>query len=656
MFGSESQAPVHDKTGGIQKADAVSCYCRGLSLQELGRQEDAIVCYEQALDINPCFAEAHNRLGVANYESGRLAEAIGHYEQALAANPRLAEAHSNLGVVLKALGDPIKAILHHQTSLRLCPGELAYRLSFAKCLSDVPLAKAGEALRRDLIETFSFDGLNHQNLAFAGATLLRNSPDFNRLATFLRSGSEEGSLETLLEAGLREVCSDPLFLALLKKTIIRDPLIETILTRTRRALLEAAVRAGLRDQEEPGLTSFIHALAQQCFFNEYVYSVSPAEAVQVEELRSLVTSGRDLGGNERRLIGILACYIPLCDLEHDRWLTGLIDESGHSGYSEMIRTQVLEPVEEKELRGKIRSLGRTEDEISQAVRAQYEENPYPRWLSTDRVEGKTVRRMLRELFPHLPPERIPDLQAPDILIAGCGTGRRAINRALGFHSSRVLAVDLSLSSLSYATRKARELGISNLELVHADLLNVHLLGRQFDVIESVGVLHHMADPIQGWRALASCLRPGGLMKIGLYSETARKDIVAAQSFVAERGFTAVPEEIRRCRQEILAMPEDAPARGVARIMDFYTLSETRDLIFHVQEKRFSLPQIAEAIDGLGLKLIGFELEDQAQLKKYLARFPEDPEATSIDNWHQLELENPDVFLALYLFWVQSSAE
>jgi 2-polyprenyl-3-methyl-5-hydroxy-6-metoxy-1,4-benzoquinol methylase len=101
-----------------------------------------------------------------------------------------------------------------------------------------------------------------------------------------------------------------------------------------------------------------------------------------------------------------------------------------------------------------------------------------------------------------------------------------------FPTARILAVDLSLTSLAYATRRSRELGFDRVEYAQADILELGALDRRFDVVESIGVLHHLGDPIRGWRVLTDLLKPGGMMFIGLYSELARKAVVAARAFIA----------------------------------------------------------------------------------------------------------------------------
>lgn len=74
--------------------------------------------------------------------------------------------------------------------------------------------------------------------------------------------------------------------------------------------------------------------------------------------------------------------------------------------------------------------------------------------------------------------------------------------------------------------------------------------------------------------------------------SARTDIVEAQRFVSEKGFKPTADNIRRSRAEIRSLPDDAKAKNVALLADFYSTSDLRDLLFHVQEHRTGLPQIA----------------------------------------------------------------
>ncbi len=82
-------------------------------------------------------------------------------------------------------------------------------------------------------------------------------------------------------------------------------------------------------------------------------------------------------------------------------------------------------------------------------------------------------------------------------------------------------------------RKARSLDAGNLSFMQADILDLDLLEREFDIVESVGVLHHMADPMAGWRKLCARLKPGGVMRIGLYRDLGRQDIMAGPSLMCQ---------------------------------------------------------------------------------------------------------------------------
>ena len=88
-----------------------------------------------------------------------------------------------------------------------------------------------------------------------------------------------------------------------------------------------------------------------------------------------------------------------------------------------------------------------------------------------------------------------------------------------------------------------------------------------------------------------------------------------------------------------------------RIRDFYTLSDCRDLLFHVQEHRLTLPMIKAALQKLDLDFLGFEM-DEGVFAHFRDRFPEAKTLDDLDLWQVFETENPDTFTAMYQFWTQ----
>ena len=164
---------------------------------------------------------------------------------------------------------------------------------------------------------------------------------------------------------------------------------------------------------------------------------------------------------------------------------------------------------------------------------------------------------------------------------------------------------MSLSSLAYAKRKIDELSLNNIDIIHADILDLKNLNKKFDVIESVGTIHHMKDPIEGLKILLQILKPHGYLKIGLYSELARDYVVKSRELIKKKQFNNNIEDIRECRKLIFNEKDNSIIQNITKRADFYSTSNVRDLIFHVQEHSFTIPEISKIIKNLDLEFLGF---------------------------------------------------
>jgi SAM-dependent methyltransferase len=317
----------------------------------------------------------------------------------------------------------------------------------------------------------------------------------------------------------------------------------------------------------------------------------------------------------------------------------------------IVTRTLLEPLEERALDDEIPAIGATTDAVSRAVKAQYEENPYPRGVAPASREREDLGAILAGQFPHFEP---PSFLAEPlrILVAGCGTGYHPISIALRYDNAEILATDVSRASLCYGLRMARQLGIDNLTFVENDLLNVSELGGDFDVIECVGVLHHLHKPSHGLALLLERLRPGGLVKLGLYSAAARRPVMEARERIEALGLRPVAGDILAFRQSILEAPPEETLRQLLDYSDFYTLSSCRDLLFHVQEHCFDPMAIGDLLLANDLRLVGFEFADRSVPDEYQQRFPDDVGATDLSHWSAFEREQPGLFAGLYQFWCQ----
>jgi ubiquinone/menaquinone biosynthesis C-methylase UbiE len=266
-----------------------------------------------------------------------------------------------------------------------------------------------------------------------------------------------------------------------------------------------------------------------------------------------------------------------------------------------------------------------------------------------RLEPAPISKVFNEIELKLFSAKITEVEKPEILFAGCGTGQHSIGTAARFKGSNVLAIDLSLSSLAYAKRKTDELGVKNIEYMQADILDLGQLNKQFDIIESGGVLHHMKDPMAGWKVLTDCLKQDGLMRIGLYSELARQHIVKIRDEIKKRGIVSSKAEMKSFR-DIISKSDKDHHKLITRSADFYSLSTLKDLLFHVQEHRFTLPQIGDYLDQLGLKFCGFE--DPQVVLRFKRTNTHENDPYDLAKWQAYEEANPKAFAGMYQFWCQ----
>ncbi|HEU4550026.1 MAG TPA: class I SAM-dependent methyltransferase [Rhizomicrobium sp.] len=421
---------------------------------------------------------------------------------------------------------------------------------------------------------------------------------------------------------LPALARDPLLLILLRVTPNQDAVLEDSLVAARAALLRTP---------DDAMLNFHCALAQQCFLNEYVWTCSDEERHLADYLEQEIAAALNCGvAVAPSKVAALATYRPLRDMR-------LANQQWPANVDALLTQQLRDPAQEKTLAAALPRLTAISDPVSRKVAGQYEENPYPRWTHAGRP---------RAVGAGAPGPQTCEIN--NILVAGCGTGRDAIETAQTFPAARILAVDLSRASLGHAARKARQMGIRNVEFAQADILEIETLDRRFDLIEAVGVLHHLAEPFSGWRSLLGLLNSGGAMKVGLYSPIARKNLARARQALPAHDFPATPDGIRAARRYLLGRSEFA---DVTQRPDFFTLSNCRDLLFHVQEKAVSLDAIAAFLREEGLKVLGFDLETPV-LADYRAKFSGDPQASSLDNWAAFEAEHPATFDGMYQFWVE----
>jgi Flp pilus assembly protein TadD/SAM-dependent methyltransferase len=625
----------------------------GIVLAEQGKFGEAEAEYRQAMTLKSGFPDPHNNLGLALMWQGRLAEAVALYRQALALNPRYGEAYTNLAMALVTAQEFAAALAALRCALAVKDTHDARSL-VVHCVKNLKSTQDVGDLRDFVWRALSEGWDRPVELSRVSAALIKRNPIVGECVERAIKAGRRPAEELFASSGFPAVCGDQLLQCLLQSTPICDLELERFLTAARFALLRrAAADTGASNIAE-GAIGFYCALARQCFINEYVFACGEDEMREALELRERLAAALEAGAAFPILWpAAVAAYLPLNSLPCSE---RLLDRSSSDSWSDavigVLVQQLCEPREEQQIRPDIPRLTAIEDPVSRMVQQQYEENPYPRWVRTvSDIRPMTVDRYFHKRFRSAAFRELGKASDVDILIAGCGTGQHPIETAQEITGARVLAVDLSLPSLAYAQRKTRAAGLTNIEYAQADILALGSIGRTFDIIEASGVLHHLADPMEGWRVLLSLLRPGGVMHLGLYSELGRADIVAAQAYIAERGYGRSAQDIRRCRQELLNLNGGTRFNKILGFNDFFSTSACRDLLFHVQEHRFTLPAINSFLRKNNLQFLGFRLDTQIA-EAFRNRFSADGASTDLDLWHLFETENPATFSGMYQFWIQ----
>ena len=608
----------------------------------LQNDAEAIRLYKAALSIDQNYAPAINNLGLIAKRQGNLAAAEELVKRACDLDQSFAPYHSNLGGIYKDLGNLDQALASTLKSLEL--------------KGDNPGAVNN---LRAFIEQLSLSQTNAKNLTQAYELLLNQTYISHRkltpiflqafLPTIQKAAASDPIISESNEA-FKALASDWRFLKSLALIVPASSEAEVFFTRLRNEILNLTFQEIEIPKQVKSLTE---ALAAQCFLNEYVYTSSQEEDESIAQLIKLSAQSQE---SSNRYLAIIGCYKAI-------YTTGIspkfIKNYPIHDYSskDLITTQFKEPRQEQEIKTSFQEKQNIVDTTSQKVQEMYEENPYPRFKYADytksdlanpihkAIEIETTRKRLS-----FSDELLTSSVSPKALIAGCGTGNQVIV-ASRYKNAEITAIDLSSSSLAYAIRKSMEYGMNNVTFKQMDLLNVAQLGDIFDIIECSGVLHHMEEPSKGLCALIQQLKPGGYIKLGLYSEIARKVIVEARETIQTAGINSTPESIRKFREKVIKgeIKEllDLPKFG----KDFYSLSECRDLCFHVQEHRFTTESLQKLLDSHGLTFCGFMVSDQIK-KLYQEIYPEDHDMTSLSNWGEFEEEHPSTFAGMYQFWAQ----
>lgn len=194
---------------------------------------------------------------------------------------------------------------------------------------------------------------------------------------------------------------------------------------------------------------------------------------------------------------------------------------------------------------------------------------------------------------------------PGHLIAGCGANQASVF-AFTNRAAKVVAIDVSQSALDHQRYLKNKHGLDNLELHLLPIEAVSTLGRDFDLIVSTGVLHHLADPLTGLTALAGCLRRDGAMGLMLYAKYGRIGVDLLESVFRDLGLSQDDASVRAVKDIIAALPADHPIRGyLAVARDLQTDGALVDTFLHGRQRSCTVADCLDLVASAGLTFQGW---------------------------------------------------
>ncbi|NVK24572.1 MAG: methyltransferase domain-containing protein [Gammaproteobacteria bacterium] len=573
--------------------------------------KEAIALIEQNLQLNPLCAHSYRCLAQCLNKLKYTHQAIQTYERCIELEPHNVDIHIELANLYLEVKDASSAYSILFDATKRAPDNINVTNGLINVLSKLSPQIFIPEIQEGIIHCLNSKSANVSVLGWLCGNQLKLSPELK--SPVLISNAKHSQL----------------LLSYLSTVINTDLELEQRLIQLREQLLKALI-GGCQDTDTLKLAC---AMCLQCFHNEYVFHISELELTQLIDYQTKAF---------RNLTELATYLLTLCMYEQPSiQLTPIIESLLVSEYSDLFediaKKLFHEPLKEKQLRSSIETKTSISNTVSQLVKSQYEQNPYPRWQVNNQVNATKLFRTEHNVNK-------PQLA---VLIAGCGTGFEPVELALLDNSLDITAMDLSVSSLAYGKRKALEHQLTNIRFVQGDILNVHELNISFDVILCTGVLHHMESPEIGFESLTKCLSPNGIFQFALYSEMARQPVVYAQDLIKREGLFPCLADIKQLRQQVINAPKNSELFKLQYSDDFYSVSGCRDLCFNYVEHRFDLLKIDQMMSRHGITFTGLSNVPNQVFNAFKEQYPEIGSERDFKNWHQFEQMHSGVFSGMY---------
>jgi SAM-dependent methyltransferase len=229
--------------------------------------------------------------------------------------------------------------------------------------------------------------------------------------------------------------------------------------------------------------------------------------------------------------------------------------------------------------------------MNDEVSAFYEMHPYPPAVDDLVAYRRFWDDARRRAESHLFWPNEPCRDDRGILVAGCGTSQAA-HYAVRWPNAKVVGIDVSAASITFTQELKRTHALENLDVYQLPIERAAELGQTFDHVVCTGVLHHLADPNAGLRALHDVLAPTGALHLMVYAPYGRAGVYMLQEYCRRLGIAPSDEGIRDLAASLRALPPDHPLVPLLRTSpDFADSAAMADALLHPRDRAYSVPQL-----------------------------------------------------------------
>lgn len=628
--------------GSLIRADSAYKICKkAWASFQAGRYSEAEARFRAALLIESEHADALYGLGVTLNILGHTGEAISCLQGVARIDPSYGLAYGVLGDISLAQGDEVAAFEYFAQGAAVDPDNHYYKTRLVDLGKSLSFSRINPTLKHVLLSCLQTPGLDFEGFGNAWMSILESDPAFADMYRISRQKDYSSFLSVFERTGGVSALTDPFFLAGLGKFIVPDTAFERFCTYVRRYLLEAFVQGGGESfDDNAGFIAVASSLSRYCSMGGYILHDTQEERGRVKKIKSGIEKKKPEDVSLAEL-AVLGCYIPLYHLKKCRKIAEILP--GGDSVSLNLKTQIEDFLAVEKMRRKVSALTPIVNEDSQSVQLQFEEFAYPLWKGVPGVYAA-----------HEVEADVLGREGARVMVAGCGTGREALDIAHTYPGAHVLGLDLSRLCLAYAFFKRDEAGIENVRFKQGDILELSGRKERFDYIICPDALCYLRDPGAGIKALSGLLAPGGLMRLGLPSGCSDPSLDEVCNRLEDGVVGSDAFSIREIRADMRGYAGVSALKDIEKMSAYYAMSSCRDLLFRPQTTRFDVPRIIESLSENGLAFVKF-CSFSESVEDYPRRFQDDPSGRNLEYWGRWEKTRPETFRDIYRFWCRKDS-